>query len=143
MVLRSKLVRQSRPNKTKRVKSGPLQPADENSWVDKGGMITLEQWEERVFLSATSYHVSVRVGPGRNAIKVFRTYPEAMVVALHVPRAYLYAVTDKERSFNVVRAKFGHYLDIYNRAVEKKNRLGFPKPPYSDKTQEFIASCST
>jgi hypothetical protein len=58
----------------------------ENSLVNEdGSIITITQREERLFIAAKRYSVALKVGPGRNVIKYYATYPEAMLVALHVP----------------------------------------------------------
>lgn len=59
------------------------------SWVDDEGMISAEEGADRVFRAACvigDFTVSLNHGRGRFTTKRYRTYPEALVVALALIR---------------------------------------------------------
>ena len=84
---------------------------------------TLEQWEDAVFMNPDYYVVVKRHGRGNMARAEFQTYPEALVVANKVPQSLLYVVSKEGRWVCLVRSRWQHYLDMYNRATGQRLRL--------------------
>jgi hypothetical protein len=99
----------------------------DNNFADAQGLISYEQWEERVFLRAVMYSVVVPHGRGQITTKWYRTYPEAMVISMHTPRSLLYVKTASGRAVCIRRQDFGKYLKVYNR--ETGQRLRMPPDP--------------
>lgn len=79
--------------------------ADENEFKD----LTLEQWEDRVFLNAITFSVWQPEGVPRST---FATPKAAFDFALDKPRALVYAITKSGRSCALVRKRWAHYLTL-------------------------------
>jgi hypothetical protein len=102
-----------------------VERADNFSSAD--GLIKYEEWEERVFLASIKYSVNIPLGRGKVDTKWYRTYPEAMLIAMHTPRGILYATTQSGRSVCITRKDYEKYLGVYNKATGQN--LQMPRDP--------------
>ena len=94
----------------------------QKQYYDEDGNLTTKQGaEEKKFLAATHFRVCVVLGGGNKNTAEFRTYWQALAVAVSInliePRAMIYAVTALGSDVCITRDMYQHYLDIYNNAA--------------------------
>lgn len=106
----------------------------ENDFRDKfGNLLSYDEWEEHVFLSARAYSVIVPLGRGKIDSKWYATFPEAMIISLHTPRSLLYVSTPTGRAVCIPRKRFEHYLGVYNKATGQA--LIYPGDPLEERAE--------
>jgi len=98
-----------------------------DSFSSPDGLIKYEEWEERVFRASIRYSTNVPLGRGRVETKWWPTYPEAMLIAMHTPRAILYCSTQSGRSVCIARKDYEKYLKLYNKLTRQSLRM--PRDP--------------
>lgn len=103
-----------------------------NDFIDADGrVITIEESERRIFDESVDYTVCVTHGQGKRTTKHYRTFPEALVVALNVERSQLRCVTATGREFMMPAKQYPTYLKRYNELTGQK--LGMPAPAFEKK----------
>lgn len=112
-----------------------------NKLTDKDrNLLSLEQVAIDQFKDSVHYTVVTKAGVARFHTKYYRTYPEAMVIALHTEVCCVYAVDRDNHSLLIPPEEYELYLNLYNELSGQRLRMPFqPKinPPTKSKRKKY------